>query len=150
MDTKLKMELYKAAALTFEELCFCFPTPDLDEEQRNAQSDATVKVEFTGPFHGQLVLTICGNVLPILTANMLGEEEITQVVQQHDALGEMANIICGNVLPAIAGSTNVFQISSPQILNTTAEGMRSGRPPTAVVQIGLDQGRADLRLFIDS
>lgn len=150
MDNKLKMELYKAAALTFEELCFCFPTSELDEEQRKAQSDATVKVEFTGPFQGQLVLTVCGNVLPILTGNMLGEEEVTRVSQQHDALGEMANIICGNVLPAIAGSTNVFQISSPQILNTPTEVARSGRPPAAVVQVGLEQGRADLQLFIDS
>jgi len=34
-----------------------------------------VSVEFKGPFSGKLLVRVCGGLLPILAANMLGEEK---------------------------------------------------------------------------
>lgn len=142
MSNKLETELYKAAVLTFEELGFLLPTPEIDEQQLNAQVEAAVSVEFEGPFSGTLLVKVCGGLLPTITANMLGEENIPSENQQYDALGEIANVICGNMLPGIAGSHEVFQVSPPQMAEFT------DLPPVAEVQVGLGQGRADLLLFI--
>jgi chemotaxis protein CheY-P-specific phosphatase CheC len=142
MSTKLETELYKAALLTFEELGFLFPTPEMDEQQLNAQVEAAVSVEFEGPFSGTLMVKICGGLLPTIAANMLGEEDAPSEDQQHDALGEIVNVICGNMLPGIAGKSEIFRVSAPQVAESTDS------PPVAEVQVGLGQGRAELLLFI--
>ena len=142
MSKKLETELFKAATLTFEELGFLLPTPEIDEQQLNAQVEAAVSVDFEGPFSGKLLVRICGGLLPIITANMLGEEDIPSKNLQYDALGEIANVICGNMLPGIAGSKDVFHVSAPIM----AESIDS--PPVAEVQVGLGLGRADLLLFV--
>ncbi|MBM4278952.1 MAG: chemotaxis protein CheX [Deltaproteobacteria bacterium] len=142
MSKKLETELYKAATLTFEELGFLLPTPEVDEQQLNAQVEAAVSVDFEGPFSGRLLVRVCGGLLPTLTANMLGEENVPSKSLQYDALGEIANVICGNMLPGMAGSKDVFHVSPPMM----AESM--DLPPVAEVQVGLGLGRADLLLFI--
>jgi chemotaxis protein CheY-P-specific phosphatase CheC len=142
MSKKLEAELYRAATLTFEELGFLLPTPEIDEQQLNAQVEAAVSVEFEGPFSGKLLVRVCGGLLPIIAANMLGEEDVPSKTLQYDALGEIANVICGNMLPGIAGSKDVFHVSAPKI----AESI--GLPPVAEVQVGLGVGRADLLLFV--
>ena len=76
MSKRLETELYKAATLTFEEMGFLLPTPEIGEQQLNAQVEATVSVEFKGPFSGKLLVRVCGGLLPILAANMLGEEDV--------------------------------------------------------------------------
>jgi len=142
MSKKLETELYKAAAMTFEELSFLLPTPEIDEQQLNAQVEAAVSVDFEGPFSGKLLVKVYGGLLPILAANMLGEEEVTSRTQQYDALGEIANVICGHMLPGIAGSKDIFHVSPPRM----AESI--DLPPMAEVQVGLGLGRADLLLFV--
>jgi len=142
MSKKLETELYKAAALAFEELVFMLPTPEIDEQQLNTQADASVSVEFEGPFSGNLLVRVCGGLLPMIAANMLGEEEVASQSLQYDALGEIANVICGNMLPGIAGSKEVFHVSPPK------RAERPDLPPVAEVQLGLGQGRADMLLFI--
>ena len=142
MSKKLETELYKAATLTFEELGFLLPTPEIDEQQLNAQVEAAVSVDFEGPFSGKLLVRICGGLLPMITANMLGEDDAPSKTLQYDALGEIANVICGNMLPCIAGSKDVFHVSAPIM----AESIDS--PPVAEVQVGLGLGRADLLLFV--
>ncbi len=142
MGKKLETELYRAATLTFEELSFLLPTPEIDEEQLNAPVEAAVSVDFEGPFSGRLLVKVCGGLLPAITANMLGEEETPSRTQQYDALGEIANVICGHMLPGIAGSKDIFHVSPPKI----AESADS--PPMAEVQVGLGAGRADLLLFV--
>ncbi len=143
MSKKLETELYKAAALTFEELSFLLPTPEMDEQQLNAQVEAAVTIDFEGPFSGKLLIKICGGLLPVIAANMLGEEELPSKSQQYDALGEIANVICGHMLPAIAGSKDIFHVASPKICESI------DFTPMAEVQMGLGQGRADLLLFIN-
>ena len=80
--------------------------------------------------------------IPIIAANMLGEEDAPSKTLQYDALGEIANVICGNMLPGIAGSNDVFHVSAPKM----AESI--DLPPVAEVQVGLGLGRADLLLFV--
>ncbi len=142
MAKKLETELYRAATLTFEELSFLLPTPEIDEEQMNAPVEAAVSVDFQGPFSGRLLVKVCGGLLPVIAANMLGEEEAPSRSQQYDALGEIANVICGHMLPGIAGSKDLFHVSPPKM----AESADS--PPMAEVQVGLGAGRADLLLFV--
>lgn len=142
MSKKLETELYRAATLTFEELGFLLPTPEIDEQQLNAQVEAAVSVDFEGPFSGKLLVRVCGGLLPIIAANMLGEDDVPSKSLQYDALGEIANVICGNMLPGIAGSKDVFRVSSPKM----AESIDS--PAVAEVQVGLGLGRADLLLFV--
>ncbi len=144
MSKKLKAELYKAATLTFEEMGFLLPTREIDEQQMNAKVEAAVSVEFEGPFSGKLLMRVCGGLLPILAANMLGDENIPPKSLQYDALGEIANVICGNMLPGIAGSKDFFHVSAPKMIDS------NDVPPVAEVQVGLGLGRADLLLFISS
>jgi hypothetical protein len=143
MNKKLETELYKAATLTFEELGFLLPTLEINEQQLNAQVEAAVSVEFEGPFSGKLLVRVCGGLLPTITANMLGEEDILTKSLQYDALAEIANVICGNMLPGIAGSKDLFHVGAPKM----AESLDSFSP-VAEVQLGLGIGRADLLLFI--
>ncbi len=142
MGKKLETELYRAATLTFEELSFLLPTPEIDEEQLNAPVEAAVSVDFEGPFSGRLLVKVCGGLLPVITANMLGEEKVPSRSQQYDALGEIANVICGHMLPGIAGSKDIFHVSPPKMVESTDS------PPMAEVQVGLGAGRADLLLFV--
>jgi chemotaxis protein CheY-P-specific phosphatase CheC len=145
MGNRLESELFKAATLTFQELGFLLPTPEINEQQLNAQVEGAVSVEFEGPFSGELLVRVCGGLLPIIAANMLGEEgeKVSSKSLQYDALGEIANVICGNMLPGIAGSKDVFRVNAPKI----AENIDL-LPPVAEVQVGLGEGRADLLLFI--
>src|SRR5256885_12141673 len=106
MNQNLAHTLLQAAVLTFEDLGFMLPTPELDDQQKRAPLDTTVSVAFQGPYNGRLVILTCRQMLPTLAANMLGEDEATEQ-QQRDALGEVANVICGNMLPGIAGAKAV-------------------------------------------
>jgi hypothetical protein len=142
VNKKLETELHKAATLAFRELSFLLPTPEIDEQQLNARVEAAVSIDFEGPFSGNLLVRICGGLLPILAANMLGEEGTLSRSRQYDALGEIANVICGNMLPGIAGSKDVFHVSPPRLSEMT------DLPPVAEVQMGLGVGRADLLLFV--
>jgi len=143
MNKKLEMELYKAATLAFEELGFLLPSLEINEQQLNAQVEAAASVEFDGPFSGKLLVRICGGLLPIITANMMGEEEVPSRSLQYDALTEITNVICGNMLPGIAGSTGIFHVSVPKM-----DESFNLLPPVVEVQLGLGQGRADLLLFV--
>jgi CheY-specific phosphatase CheX len=151
MTSKLEKELYRAAVLTFEELGLMLPTPEVNEEQQKAATEATVTIPFDGPFSGRLVVTICGNVLGGLAANMLGEDEASAHEHRDDALGEIGNVICGNILPRIAGSREVFDLRPPYVtLHTQTRSPDKSGPPAATTHVGLDSGRADLALYVDS
>lgn len=136
--------LYQAAALTFEELGFLFPNEDLQPEQQTAAVDGTVCVDFQGPFNGSLILRVCGEILPTIAANMLGEDDVPSVALQQDVLGELGNVVCGNALPLMAGREVVFRLSPPCIL-ASEPTLESA---SAQIQIGLEEGRADVFLFV--
>lgn len=151
MNTNMETALFQAAVLTFEELGFLLATNKLDEDQRNAALDASVEVEFRGPFSGRLSLTLYGDLLASIAANMLGEDEPPAVSLQQDALREIGNVICGNALPLIAGKQEIFHLSPPQFIPGSASfDAAASSAPTAIAQIGLEQGRADVLLFVTS
>lgn len=150
MSKKMEKALHKAAILTFEELGFLFAMDDEGREQDvgpPGAGDANISssVRFHGPLSGTLVVTASPDLLPAVAANMLGEEEAPSLAQQYDSLGEISNVICGNVLPAIAGTDKVFHIAAPVV----AEGNYAEETePAAAVRLGLEEGHADVLLFI--
>jgi CheY-specific phosphatase CheX len=150
MHTTWKTALLQAAVLTFEELCFLFPDTELEAEQQQAPVDATVCVHFQGPFDGSLQVTLCGQMLPTVAANMLGDDDAPAPAQQLDALGEIANVICGNLLPHIAAPHAVFQLDAPQLLGTTDMALSQPKGNVVEAQLGLDHGRVDLRLQVET
>ena len=110
--------------------------------------EATVSVGYRGTWQGRVVIRIYGEVLPALTANMLGEEGMPGVQLQRDALGEVANVICGNLLPAIAG-TEVFDLEPPRVWHRSAGPDQPLPPePTAETQVGLEDGSAEIHLYV--
>jgi CheY-specific phosphatase CheX len=148
MSNSLETQLYRATVLTFEDLGFVIPSPDLQRKQKAAALEAAVSIGFHGPVQGDLVLAIGGGILPLMAANMLGEARVRPSVGlQQDALGELANVICGNVLPDIAGTESAFDLDPPRLL--PAERVRrTAPPPNAEAHVGLGDGRADVYLFL--
>ena len=144
----LQNSLFKVGLKVFEEMGFLLPTSEIDEEQASAPFEAGVSVNFSGPIEGTMLLTLSGNILMDLAANMIGEDGLPDLPQQLDALKEVANVICGNLLPHVCGSESVFEIGEPQIRNQQDIG--KGIFTQAVVKqpIGLEGGRADLSLYI--
>lgn len=150
MSNKLQQALFRAAALTFEELGFTLLENTINERRQSAEEQAAVIVEFRGPLNGRLVLRLYGNLLPNLAANMVGKEQPPMPRLQNDALGEIANVICGNMLPEIAGFKAVFQLGAPKIVSRVEAGsVMAHHPPAAAVCLGIEDGRADVFLFLD-
>ncbi len=151
MSDLLNHELYRAAAMVFEELGFMLTNYELEDHQVDLPVQASVAVGFHGPLEGTLLISVYGDLLPTLAANMLGEDEATER-QQSDALGEIANVICGNLLPALAGFKAVFKLGSPvsYVGKWEDEGTSwHACDEAARAQIGLEDGRADVFLLIN-
>ncbi len=146
MSNSQETKLYRVTALTFEQLGFMLPSPDLTEEQKRAPVDAAVKVEFTGCFSGRIILSVSGGVLPYVVSNMVGEDEAFSPDALQDALGEMANVICGNLLPEMVGNREVFSLRPPERIDPAS--IKGEGDPDAAIHVGLDEsGRADVYLF---
>jgi len=144
----MRASLLQAATSTFEELTFLMPSERLDERQANASLAAEARVDFSGPMNGSLLVRVHGELMPVLAARMLGANAPGPILER-DALGEIANVLCGNVLPKIAGGAAVFSLRSPAVTN----GIVAPPPPAApaaAVTLGLDCGRVEVMLSVDS
>ncbi len=150
MQNKQEAELYKAAVLTFEDLCLTLPTESLNDRQRSAVPVAAVRLGFKGSSSGKLFVLVSADLLSLLPTNMLALDGPVAKIDQYDALREVANVICGNMLPGVMGSEEAFQITPPELINVSEVQALSAVKPSAEVHIGIDQGRADLLLFIDT
>jgi CheY-specific phosphatase CheX len=146
MSSLLETQLYRATGLTFEELGFMLPSSTLEEGQRTARTDAAVEVAFKGPFTGRLILAVAGGILPGIVTNMLGDDASDSPGAEADALGELANVICGNVLPGVAGNKVTFDLAAPRPIDPA--GIRDQAGPSAEVHVGIEQGRADVLLYL--
>lgn len=144
--------VYRIAAETIEALALMFLVPD---EEAPAGSDIdriTASACFTGPFSGQLVVSVSRAVLVELTGNMLGLDDGTPVPleQQRDALKELANVICGNLLPEIGDVQQVFHIEPPIILDAMPEPQSDGGESLAGrACLTTDSGTAEVAIFIE-
>ncbi len=151
MREKLENILSRVAVMTLEQLAFIFAFPEDEGNEIQQDSAVAVIIAFRGPFSGFLLLTVSKQVLPELTANILGvDEEETTSDQQYDALKETINIICGNLLPDIFGKQVIFNIDSPKII-PPAEAIKEKDEYKAasMVKLSLDNGQCDLFLFVD-
>lgn len=140
--------LSQATIATFEELALLFPETELTAEQEAEPYAASVSVSFRGPLSGRLVVRASSTVLPAITANMLGADQADYQPLQRDALGEMANVICGHVLPSIAGAAVIFNLAAPVVHMGADIPRREGDEPSARVVVGLEDGRAEVSLYI--
>jgi CheY-specific phosphatase CheX len=148
MSSTTAQSLSRATTATFEELALLFPETELSPEQAAAPLDVGVSVEFRGPLTGRLVVRASQCILPAIAANMLGEEESKQLPLQRDALGEIGNVICGHVLPLIGGADKIFNLGAPVIHESGVMPQRERDQPAAVVQVGVEDGRAEAVLFL--
>lgn len=148
MSSTTAQFLSRATTATFEELALLFPEKELSPEQAAAPLDVAVSVEFRGPLTGRLVVRASQCILPAIAANMLGAEESKQLPLQRDALGEVGNVICGHVLPLIAGSDKIFHLAAPLVVDGAALPHRDHDAPTARVEVGVEDGRAEAVLYL--
>ncbi|MBN1594331.1 response regulator [candidate division FCPU426 bacterium] len=143
--------LRDVAQEVFENLVFMTIAPP---EENSAQSGQTrwVQVAFGGPFSGTMFLGMTQDLVPELTADMLGvEAKALNVEQQKDALAELANIICGNLLARLAGSKPVFEMSAPMMMSTNIQGARpEGNGQQTAVRLCLERGWVDLQLNLNT
>ena len=148
MENNLKRALQRAACAVLEELTFMLPSRDLDEAQRRAPFHMACVVKFSGPVSGSLVLAIYGDLLPTIASNMLGDLDTPSEFQQMDALKELTNVICGNTLPYLIGEAAVYSICAPSIIEEGAAPAAEREVFSEQLEIGMDQGRANLRLCL--
>lgn len=150
MSAALDSSLREAAVATFEQVVFLLPDTPPDEQQQARQVQAVATISFTGPAEGVLQVWACEGLLPHLTANMLGEEPVSEALQL-DALGEIANIICGQIFPHLEPLSS-FQQTPPEVAVCSARAIArapaSLPAPAASIQLGLDRSRADVLLFL--
>ena len=141
----MEQALYQATVLTFEELGFVFPEtgpnlPDIDDA-----GSFKASIEFQGEFSGELLLAIDGDALAAIASNMLGDEEPVDDEMRQDVLGELTNVICGNALPAIGGTGTIFRLNAPEFHTHFARS----KAPSATSRVALDEGRADISLYLN-
>lgn len=150
MKKQINAVLYDIAEKVMEKLAYILSFPEEGMSEIDYQQAIAAKVSFNGPFTGTLAMFISSEILPEMTANMLGFENSndTTIDMQHDALKELINVICGNLLPAIAGKEAVFNVETPVIIPNASDFIKD-REPVAVARLPLEQGQCDLLLFVD-
>ena len=141
----MEQALYKAAILTFEELGFMFPVASPEATEITSEKSINITVNFNGEFSGKIILTVENQVLPELAFNMLGDETEADEEMLLDVVSEVTNVICGNTLPLIAGSEAVFDLDAPAKIEK--EDFQDA--PKAIAHLDLEEGRADIRLYLD-
>jgi hypothetical protein len=146
MSAALDSTLYEAAAATFEQVVFLLPDTPPDERQRARVVSAVANISFSGPADGVLQVRACEGLLPRLTANMLGDVEVSEALQL-DALGEIANIICGQIFPHLS-PRSAFQQKPPEVAVYREAAAKPAPGPTASIALGLEDSRADVLLYL--
>jgi chemotaxis protein CheY-P-specific phosphatase CheC len=149
MTLSTPFQLYPTTAATFEELAMLFPSDVLTEEQELLPFVAGVGVRFYGPKTGRLEVRLSASVPPALAANMLGADGAVDDQMQRDALGELGNVLCGNVVSAMTNGMGVFHLHPPRQL-TAAQLDAALEPNEECIDVGLDDGRAQVRLFLST
>jgi chemotaxis protein CheY-P-specific phosphatase CheC len=126
-----------------------FPSDVLTEEQEQLPFAAGVSVRFYGPKSGRLEVRVSANVAEALAGNMLGAESAVDAQLQRDAFGELGNVLCGNVVSAMTNGVGVFHLHPPRHMDAAALA-NDLEPNEESIDIGLDEGRAQVRLFLSS
>lgn len=143
--------LADVAREVLETMAFAFVMPETIDVGDSLDHVVRASVRFRGPFAGIVHLTVPAAIVPNLVANMLGEcdggdfnEE-----QQHDALGELANVMCGNLVQQVAGPEPVFELDAPTIEAGSAAAPLAPLEDVHAARLPLDEGWAELAVKID-
>jgi hypothetical protein len=151
VNNRYEAILASVAEKTLAELAFIFSMPDEEAVRHVSPALVGATVKFVGPFSGTLAVAVSANMLSAIASNMLGlgdGDRAPSPDQQRDALRELASVVCGNLLPAMAGTEVEFKVEAPGIADPKAiEGTDQARP-VARTRLTLDEGRAELALFI--
>ncbi len=145
---QLQTTLYSATASTFEALALLCPSVEIGKEQRLTPLAGGARVTFDGPLRGMLVLSVTEDVLDAAATNMLARDDPPELSMQHDAICELANVICGSLLPQIAGRRALFRLGVPEWIGTDTGYMGDDVAPMSETRVGLDDGRAEVALYI--
>jgi CheY-specific phosphatase CheX len=151
MKTQIETLLKEAAIRTFENICFMFVEPDLEDTQKNLALEAAAEVKFRGNYSGKLIIESRGGLSLAIAVNMLSNNHPGSQ-QKKDALGEIANIICGNVVPALGRRKELgYKIESPVFLKKIElmKMKEEKKKPLAEVTLNFNEGRADIKFFVD-
>jgi CheY-specific phosphatase CheX len=112
--------LKRAAARTFEELCFLDAQPASAKTTRVPGRAASVR--FRGPSSGTLTVRLPEAALREAAENMLGPEATESSQALDDVVCEITNVVCGHVLPLLAGPSAVFDIEAPALGDEAGAG----------------------------
>lgn len=138
---------------TFASLAFMFPVePDPAAALQDPLTLQRAVVEFSGPFHGLLRLSVSPEMLEPLGANMLGLEDAVgpTTEQKQDAFKELLNVLCGNLLPVIASPREVFNVHEPRLLAIDDDQTAAGLTESGTVDVDLDSGHVRLVLLVEN
>ncbi|HNY49404.1 MAG TPA: chemotaxis protein CheX [Smithella sp.] len=150
-DVKAKIErtLYESSVSTFEDTCFMYLAPEMEEEQKDLPVQAASEARYKGDWTGKLLIEARGGMLEGIASNILSIDN-PSLQQKKDALGEIANIICGNVVISLGRHGKVSKIESPQFLSE--EELRKEEnigSLVASVTLNFFEGRVDIKFFVD-
>ncbi|MFA5322872.1 MAG: chemotaxis protein CheX [Smithella sp.] len=149
MKVKIKKALDVASINTFEDVCFMYQVPELKNIQKNLKPEASSAVRYRGDYAGTLLIETSGNLFSAIAANILSTED-PDSRQKRDALGEIANIICGNVVTSLGRGKLGYKIESPKSLSKKELLKKTGHEkPVAEITLNFNEGRADIKFFID-
>jgi CheY-specific phosphatase CheX len=149
MKKQIENVLKESTIRTFEDICFIYQVPELKDAQKNLALEAAAEVNYRGDFTGKLLIETRGGLFMAIAANMLSND-VPNTQQKKDALGEIANIICGNVVPSLGRGGREYKIESPRPLkkDDLLKEKKQGKP-LAEITLNFNQGRADIKLFVD-
>jgi hypothetical protein len=149
MKSKIEKVLEEASVSTFEDTCFMYQVPELNDVQKNLTLEAAAEVKYRGDYTGSLLIETRGGLFSAIAANILSIDS-PSCLQKKDALGEIANIICGNVVTSLGRSKQGYKIESPRSLkkDELLKGKRQGKP-LAEITMNFNEGRADIKFFVD-
>jgi CheY-specific phosphatase CheX len=149
MKSKIEKVLEEASVNTFEDTCFMYQVPELNNVQKNLTLEAAAEVKYRGDYTGSLLIETRGGLFSAIAANILSIDS-PSCLQKKDALGEVANIICGNVVTSLGRSKQGYKIESPRSLkkDELLKEKRQGKP-LAEITMNFNEGRADIKFFVD-
>ena len=150
MKTQIKKVLIESTIRTFEDLCFMYQEPELKDAQENLPLEAAAEVKYRNDdFTGRLLIESRGGLFSAIATNMLSNDNPSDQ-QKKDALGEIANIICGNIVPSLGGGRREYKIEPPRSLNKEDLLKEEWQEePVAEITLNFNNGRADIKLFVD-
>lgn len=106
-----------------EQLAFMFVEPADIGEAPAPPDPVSANMSFRGPCAGTVTMAVPREMAPVLAANVLGLDPEDEMGAQaaRDALKELLNVTCGNLLTAIVGDEPIFDLTVPEVDDTTAE-----------------------------